>query len=187
MATADAPLLDGVHHLKLPVADLDRTRAWYESRLGYHATVQFTQGGRATGLVMAHPNGGPMLSFPLDPERAARVSGFDYFSIGVPDKNALELLARRLADLGEENYGVHFATIGWILPGTHDPDGHEVRFYTTEHHTEPAAHSDLIVIEDPIGSETEREHAHRAGNESVTVPPSTFNAADGSPSSGSPE
>jgi hypothetical protein len=32
---------------------------------------------------------------------------------------------------------VHFASIGWILPLLHDPDGHEVRFYTIEHHTDP--------------------------------------------------
>ena len=79
--TADAPILDGVHHLKLPVADLDRTSDWYASRLGYRAAVRFTRGGQATGLVMTHPSGGPMLSFPLDPERAARVSGFDYFLV----------------------------------------------------------------------------------------------------------
>ena len=31
---------------------------------------------------------------------------------------------------------MHFATIGWILPELHDPDGHEVRFYTTTQHSE---------------------------------------------------
>jgi hypothetical protein len=29
------------------------------------------------------------------------------------------------------------ASTGWILPLLHDPDGHEVRFYTVAHHTEP--------------------------------------------------
>lgn len=28
------------------------------------------------------------------------------------------------------------ASFGWILPRLHDPDGHEVRFYTQQHHTE---------------------------------------------------
>ena len=46
MTTTDAPILDGVHHVKLPVSDLDRTRAWYESRLGYRAAMQFTQGAQ---------------------------------------------------------------------------------------------------------------------------------------------
>jgi len=160
MTTIGVPILDGVHHLKLPVADLDRTQAWYESRLGYRPTIRFTRHGRATGLVMAHPNGGPMLGFVLDPVRAARASGFDYFSIGVPDKAAIEQLADHLSALGEKHAGVHFATAGWILPETHDPDGHEVRFYTTDHHTK-LGDADVLVVEDPIGTEAQREQAHR--------------------------
>ena len=31
----DAPALAGIHHVKLPVTDLARSREWYESRLGY--------------------------------------------------------------------------------------------------------------------------------------------------------
>lgn len=161
MTTSDAPVLDGIHHVKLPVADLDRTHAWYASRLGYRPVLRFTAHGRDTGLGLAHPNGGPMLAFVLDPDRAARASGFDYFSIGVPGRSALEQLAARLAAFGETHAGVHFATIGWILPGTHDPDGHEVRFYTTEHHTD-LDDGEVIVVEDPVGSEAEREQAHRA-------------------------
>jgi catechol 2,3-dioxygenase-like lactoylglutathione lyase family enzyme len=135
--TTDAPLLDGVHHLKLPVGDLDRARAWYESRLGYRVTTEFVEHDVVTGLTMTHPNGGPMFALRLDPERAEAAAGFDYFSIGVPTKDALDALADRLTRLGETHAGVHFATIGWILPKTHDPDGHEIRFYTTEHHTDP--------------------------------------------------
>jgi catechol 2,3-dioxygenase-like lactoylglutathione lyase family enzyme len=32
--TAHAPALAGVHHLKLPVRDLARSRDWYAGRLG---------------------------------------------------------------------------------------------------------------------------------------------------------
>ncbi|MGV9834816.1 hypothetical protein ACWDUL_11550 [Nocardia niigatensis] len=46
---------------------------------------------------------------------------------------------------------VHFATIGWILPELHDPDGHEVRFYTVEFHTEPS--------ENPLTVDNARETA----------------------------
>jgi catechol 2,3-dioxygenase-like lactoylglutathione lyase family enzyme len=155
MSVDDVPSLDGIHHVKLPVADLDRTAEWYASRLGYRLLIRFTKGGRDTGMVMGHPDGGPMLSFVRDPDRAARVAGFDYFSIGVRDKEALETVAARLAAFGDANAGVHFATIGWILPDTYDPDGHEVRFYTNDHHTIPAD-GEVLVVEDPIGSEDER-------------------------------
>ncbi|MGH3351396.1 MAG: VOC family protein [Nocardioides sp.] len=162
MIAADAPVLDGVHHVKLPVSDLERTRSWYASRLGYVPLIEFTKGGRMTGITMRHPNGGPMIGFVLDPDLAGRASGFDYFSIGVRNKADLEDLAGRLAQLGEDNAGVHFATIGWILPGTHDPDGHEVRFYTNDHHTQPPVGDLPLVVDDPIGTETERERAHRS-------------------------
>ncbi|GAA1808111.1 hypothetical protein [Actinomadura chokoriensis] len=90
-----------------------------------------------------------------------RPRGFDHFAIGVPGKAELEGLAARLTALGDEHAGVHFATIGWILPGTHDPDGHEVRFYTTDHHTPMPAGGTPLVVDDPIGTEDERRRAHR--------------------------
>jgi hypothetical protein len=74
---------------------------------------------------------------------------------------ALEDLATRLTDLGDAHEGVHFATIGWILPGTHDPDGHEVRFYSNDHHTDLGGITEPLVVEDPIGTEAERERAYR--------------------------
>ena len=160
MTTNGAPILDGIHHVKLPVADLDRTQAWYASRLGYRPAMRFTRDGRATGLVLKHPNGGPMIGFVRAPDRAARSSGFDYFSIGVPDKAAIERLAALLTALGETHAGVHIAPNGWILPETHDPDGHEVRFYTTDHHT--GLTDEVIVVEDPVGTEAQREQAYRA-------------------------
>ncbi len=141
------PTLAGIHHLKLPVSDLARSQAWYESRLGYTLAVEFVEGGTRMGIGMRHPNGGPELALRLDPERAAAAAGFDYFTIGVPDGEAIEQLADHLTELGERHAGVHFASIGWILPELHDPDGHEVRFYTMSSHRE-LADDDVAVIND---------------------------------------
>jgi catechol 2,3-dioxygenase-like lactoylglutathione lyase family enzyme len=154
----DAPLLDGIHHVKIPVTDLARSRDWYASRLGYRVEVEFEEGGRLMGLAMGHPNGGPHLALRLDPERSAGFADFDFFSIGVPSRSAIEDLARRLTDLGEQHAGVHRATAGWILPLLHDPDGHEVRFYTTEHHTDPDE-GEVLRVGDP------RESAERLERE----------------------
>ena len=158
MDVPDAPALAGIHHLKLPVTDLDRSREWYLSRLGYQVQMEFVEQGRLMGVALSHPNGGPPLALRLDPERARAAAGFDYFSIGVPDKDAIDRLAARLAGLGEQHAGVHWASIGWILPELHDPDGHEVRFYTIQHHTEldPGA---VTVINDPRENSERRERA----------------------------
>ncbi|GAA5025402.1 hypothetical protein [Streptomyces siamensis] len=52
---------------------------------------------------------------------------------------------------------MHFAAIGWILPQLHDPDGHEIRFCTTHHHSRPGAGP--LRAEDPVESAARRERA----------------------------
>jgi catechol 2,3-dioxygenase-like lactoylglutathione lyase family enzyme len=156
-----APQLDGVHHVKLPVRDLERSRDWYASRLGYRAAIEFVEQGTLMGIVMRHPNGGPDLGLRCDPARAEAAAGFDYFAIGVPTQDAINELAARLTALGEDHAGVHFATIGWILPGLHDPDGHEVRFYTTEHHREMPT-DDVQRVADPRETAEAQERAMNA-------------------------
>jgi catechol 2,3-dioxygenase-like lactoylglutathione lyase family enzyme len=157
-----APRLDGIHHVKLPVRDLARSRAWYESRLGYQTEAEFVEQGKLMGIAMRHPNGGPEFALRLDPARAEAAAGFDYFAIGVPSKEAMEDLAARLTSLGEQHAGVHYATIGWILPLLHDPDGHEVRFYTTVHHSEPPSEG-VMRVEDPRERAEAIEAAQAAG------------------------
>ena len=157
----DAPALAGVHHVKLPVTDLSRSREWYESRLGYQLQMEFVEQGRLMGYALAHPNGGPQLGLRLGPERARAAAGFDYFAIGVPDKEAIDQLAARLTTLGEQHAGVHWASIGWILPELHDPDGHEVRFYTVVHHTDLAPGT-VTTVTDPRESAERRERAQAA-------------------------
>lgn len=163
MTSSDTPELDGVHHVKLPVSDLNRSRAWYESRLGYQVATEFIEEGTLMGLALVHPNGGPSLALRLDPGLADRAAGFDYFAIGVPTKAGIEVLARRLTALGEQHAGVHFATIGWILPATHDPDGHEIRFYTTEHHTGPHD-PEIRQVNDAVTTAASREQAYLAAH-----------------------
>jgi catechol 2,3-dioxygenase-like lactoylglutathione lyase family enzyme len=151
-----APELDGIHHVKLPVRDLARSREWYETRLGYRLGIEFVEQGTLMGVVLRHPNGGPELGLRLDPARAEAAAGFDYFAIGVPSKEAIDDLAERLTALGESHAGVHFATIGWILPQLHDPDGHEVRFYTTTHHTQPVG-EEVLRVDNPRETAEARE------------------------------
>ncbi len=161
MHESSAPALAGVHHLKLPVRDLARSRSWYVSRLGYHQVIEFKEAGTPMGCLLGHPNGGPDLALRVDPARAEAAAGFDYFAIGVPDKDALDVLAARLSAQGEAHAGVHFASIGWILPELHDPDGHEVRFYTFEHHTSLDADQPLTV--DDARETAERRAQSRRG------------------------
>ncbi len=79
---------------------------------------------------MTHPNGGPDFAIRLDPERARAAAGFDYFAIGVPGREAIEVLADAFIQRGDKHVGVLRTPVGWVLLGVQDPDGHDVRFYT---------------------------------------------------------
>ena len=125
-----APVLDGIHHLKLPVADLARSLAWYQEHLGYEVMTEFVEAGVRMGVALFHPNGGPDLALRCDPDRARAAAGFDYFAIGVPGHDPIEALAARFTERGVRHDGVHRTPVGWVLLGVHDPDGHAVRFYT---------------------------------------------------------
>lgn len=155
----DAPRLDGIHHIKIPVTELARSRAWYQSRLGYRVQAEFVEDGVLMGLALHHPDGGPLLALRRNSERSAGLGDFDFFAIGVPDRPALEALADRLTALGEPHAGVQFASIGWILPMLHDPDGHEVRFYTSEHHTH-LPEDRAVRVDDPRETAERRSQEH---------------------------
>jgi catechol 2,3-dioxygenase-like lactoylglutathione lyase family enzyme len=124
------PVLEGIHHLKLPVSDLQRSLAWYQERLGYEVMHEFVEDGVCMGISMTHPNGGPDFAIRLDPDRARASAGFDYFAIGVPGHEAIEALAASFTDHGDTHEGVQRTPVGWVLLGVQDPDGHAVRFYT---------------------------------------------------------
>src|SRR5438094_3645899 len=113
---ADAPILAGIHHLKLPVTDLARSLDWYRSRLGYQLQVEFVEQGTLMGCALTHPAGGPDLALRLDPDRARAAAGLAYLASGVPGKAARDLLAARLVGLGQAHPGRHPATMGPDTP-----------------------------------------------------------------------
>ena len=125
------PALDGIHHLKVHVTDVQRSARWYRRVLGYRPMIEFVEGDRVVGYGLDHSNGGTLLTLRLDPEQAAKTAGWVYFEMGARDKSALEDLARHLDECGEKHGPVVQTPVGWLLPGLFDPDGHEMRFYSS--------------------------------------------------------
>jgi catechol 2,3-dioxygenase-like lactoylglutathione lyase family enzyme len=124
------PDLSGVHHVKLPVADLDRSRAWYTSVLGLRVEIEFAEEGVVKGLALADPGGSVRLALRHDPERARALAGFDPLAIAVPTRDAVQAWRRRIDDLGHTHGGVVTGHNGGsVLIGLHDPDGIEIRLY----------------------------------------------------------
>lgn len=124
------PDLSGFHHVKLPVADLARSRDWYTSVLGLHVEIEFMEDGVPQGISLADPGGTLPLALRLDPVRAAALAGFDPIALQVPGRDAVEAWRARLDDLGRPHGGIITGHKGGsVLIGLHDPDGIEVRLY----------------------------------------------------------
>jgi predicted dithiol-disulfide oxidoreductase (DUF899 family) len=49
-----APARASIHHLKLPVTDLARSRQWHRSRLGYQVQMEFVEQGQLMGCALSH-------------------------------------------------------------------------------------------------------------------------------------
>jgi catechol 2,3-dioxygenase-like lactoylglutathione lyase family enzyme len=124
------PDLAGFHHVKLPVADLDRSRGWYTSVLGLGVDIEFTEDGVVRGLALSDPAGSVHLALRHDPARAEAVAGFDFLALRVPTREAVQNWRDRLDALGQPHGGVVTGHRGGsVLVGLHDPDGIEIRLY----------------------------------------------------------
>jgi catechol 2,3-dioxygenase-like lactoylglutathione lyase family enzyme len=124
------PDLSGVHHVKLPVADLDRSRRWYTSVLGLSVDIEFTEDGVVMGLALSDSDRSVHLALRHDPARAQAVAGFDLIALAVPTRDAVQAWRRRLDELGQPHGGVVTGHKGGsVLVGLHDPDGVEIRLY----------------------------------------------------------
>jgi catechol 2,3-dioxygenase-like lactoylglutathione lyase family enzyme len=124
------PDLSGIHHVKLPVADLDRSRQWYTSVLGLRVDIEFTEDGVVKGLALADSAGSLRLALRHDPVRAQAVAQFDLVALAVPTRDAVHAWRRRLDELNQPHGGVVTGHSGGaVLIGLHDPDGIEIRLY----------------------------------------------------------
>jgi catechol 2,3-dioxygenase-like lactoylglutathione lyase family enzyme len=122
--------LSGFHHVKLPVADLVRSREWYTSVLDLRVEIEFVEEGVLMGLALADSSGRMRLALRHDPARAAALAGFDPIALLVPERADVESWRARLDDLGQAHGGVVTGHNGGsVLVGLHDPDGIEVRLY----------------------------------------------------------
>lgn len=129
--------LAGIHHLKVPVADLEQSLSFYERALFARRIPAADHRRREDGLIYAYilevPGLGTWLELRLHPERARRHAGFDSVTIAVPDRNALDAWAVHLDAIGARRSPVITAIRAWLIV-VEDPDGNRFRLYTLETH-----------------------------------------------------
>ncbi|GAC1338457.1 MAG: hypothetical protein NVSMB29_04260 [Candidatus Dormibacteria bacterium] len=123
----------GVHHLKLPVTDVARSRTWYVEALGFAPDLEFVEDGVLTGAVVRHPVAGLRLALRGDPDRARAMAGFDPICLAVSSNHDLDHVIAGL-DAGQVPHsGRRRGREGWAVE-VHDPDGIAIRIYSLERH-----------------------------------------------------
>lgn len=122
--------VDGFHHVKLPVTDVQRSREWYARVLDLSTRLEFVEEGILMGVALQDGAHSLQLALRQDPDRAKAMSGFDPIAIAVPTIALLESWRAKLDTLGESHNGIVRGHAGHALVGLHDPDGIEIRFYT---------------------------------------------------------
>lgn len=129
-------VLHGIHHLKFPVSDLERSLAFYERTLGARRVAAWDhlhQDGTRYAVILEVPGLGTNLELRLDPAQAGAQRGFDPITIAVQDRAAVAAWANHLEAAGIEHSPVLTAIQAWLVVFA-DPDGRRLRLYTLETH-----------------------------------------------------
>jgi catechol 2,3-dioxygenase-like lactoylglutathione lyase family enzyme len=122
-------VITGIHHIKLPVTDVARSRTWYERVLGFETAIEFVEDGVVAGVALRRDGCQPQIALRHDPDRARALAGFDAVALLVPSRDEVQRWSAVLTDLGEPHDVVRGHEGGAVITGLHDPDGIELRLY----------------------------------------------------------
>ncbi|MEU9005481.1 antibiotic biosynthesis monooxygenase [Streptomyces sp. NPDC048551] len=131
-----APIPAGIHHVKLPVTDLERSARWYGAVLGARRLTELDHrrpDGTLFAVILDVPGLGTRLELRLDPSTSTALEGYDFLTLAVEDRSALDRWITHLDALDILHSPPVVALAGWLLV-VPDPDGQRLRFYTTTHH-----------------------------------------------------
>lgn len=132
-------MIDGFHHVKLPVTDVARSSHWYQRVLGLQQALEFREDGQLAGVILRDASTRMSLGLRREPDRAAALKGYDPVTFAVATHARLQAWRDRLDELGEPHGGIITGHYGSVLVGLHDPDGIELRFYTEDSTTEESS------------------------------------------------
>ena len=122
-------MIAGIHHIKLPVSDVARSRAWYQRVLGFQTEIEFVEDGEIKGVAIRRDGCQPQIALRHDPDRARALSGFDAVALLVPTRDDIQRWSTALVDLGQDHEVVQGHRGGAVIVGLRDPDGIEIRLY----------------------------------------------------------
>ena len=136
MNSSVRPTFDGIHHLKLPVTDLERSARWYGEVLGARRLTELDHrrpDGTLFAVILEVPGLGTNLELRLDPATAEALAAYDFVTLAVEDRVALDRWVEYLDSVGIQHSPPIVALVGWLLV-IPDPDGLRLRLYTAQPH-----------------------------------------------------
>lgn len=116
---SSVPPIVGVHHIKIPVSDIERSRAWYTDDDG---VVRGVAGS------LSDPSGRVVLSVALRQNPEVSAGPVDPLPLSVPEHSDLQRWVDHVVASGFDAPRVANA-----VAALHDPDGHEIRLFSPEH------------------------------------------------------
>ena len=120
-----APATKGLHHLKLPVSDLDESLAWYKRVLGAQHQEQldhFDERGQRYAVILMVPGNEVPLELRWAPNAARAMNGYDPIDFAAGDADDVVNWAAHLDAEGVEHSPVAEGAAGVLLVFA-DPDG----------------------------------------------------------------
>lgn len=129
MNTPNPPALAGLHHLKLPVSDLDASLDWYRRVFGAQHLAQFDHiddDGARYAVIVALPGLPTPLELRWAPGAADAICGYDPLNLAVGATEDLRAWERHFNSLGVKHSSVIRGGAGQLLVVA-DPDGIFIR------------------------------------------------------------
>jgi len=126
--TVTPPAVVGLHHLRLPVSDVMRSRDWYSATFDFEPRLSLEEEDRVVGVVLIHPSG-LTLGLHHAPELARSLHGFCSVALSVGDSDDLDHWCARLDTLGTKHTSPAEGHLGWHVE-VPDPDGLIIQLHT---------------------------------------------------------
>lgn len=123
----------GLHHVKLAVTDIQRSRAWYERVLDLEPMLEWPDSQGVVRGVRFREKGGFALALREDLPLAQAMVGFDPIAILVQGRADVDAWADRLDRLGVAHSPVTAGALGWLI-SFDDPDGLQLKIYSNDSH-----------------------------------------------------
>jgi catechol 2,3-dioxygenase-like lactoylglutathione lyase family enzyme len=119
-----------IHHVKIPVTDLQRSVPWYRALLDLELTGEFVEQGVIRGVVLTDHDSGCIIALRDRAVCASRpdLTGFDPFAVTIASTEALHGLLAHCDRLGVEHSDIMDSGTYGLGVDVPDPDGTVLRF-----------------------------------------------------------